>query len=87
MHYLYVLKAQHEEASFYIGCSSDLKNRLKAHQLGQVNSPKGKVWQLVYYEAYLTFSAARKREYCLKHNGKARRQLIERIKESMSNHE
>ena len=84
MHYLYVLQSLESADRFYIGCTSDLRKRVKEHNSGNEQSTKGMKWKLVYYEAYVSFKAARKREYRLKHNGKARRHVMDRIKESVS---
>jgi putative endonuclease len=83
MHYVYVLKAQSITDGFYIGCTGDLKRRLAEHHAGQVKSTRNRTWKLVYYEAYLTYSAARKREYHLKQDGRARCYLMKRIVESL----
>ncbi len=81
MHYFYVLQSEVE--SFYFGCTSDLRARLKSHNEGRNIATKGKSWRLVYYEAYLTLSAARRREYRIKHHGSAKRYLMERVRASL----
>ncbi len=81
MHYVYVLQAIEEPERFYIGCSSDLKTRVASHNAGENQSTRGFKWRVVYYEAYLSLGAARSREYRLKHNGKAKYQLLKRIQE------
>ena len=81
MHYVYVL--QNELGAFYLGCTSDLKKRVSEHNKGLSQSTKGRVWKLVYYEAYVTFKAAREREYRLKKHGRSKQLLYERIKNSL----
>ena len=83
MHYVYILQAIAEPKVFYVGCSSDLRARLKSHNAGENQSTKKYQWKLVYYEAYLSLSAARTREYRLKQNGKAKYQLLKRIQEHL----
>ena len=81
MHYVYVI--QNELGGFYLGCTSDLRKRLEDHNSGRNKSTKGETWNLVYYEAYVTFKAARKREHRLKRHGRSKQLLYERIKDSL----
>jgi putative endonuclease len=37
MYYVYILKIKN---GFYVGCTNDLKDRIKRHQSGQVNTTK-----------------------------------------------
>ena len=83
MYYLYVLQSIETEDRFYIGYTKDFRARVKAHNRGKSKSTRNSQWRLIYYEAYLTDSGARKREYRLKHNGKAKYQLLKRIKDSL----
>ena len=69
MYYVYVLKINND---FYIGCTEDLKRRLKQHKV------KGKVI-LIYYESYLLKKLAINREKKLKYYGSAWRALKKRI--------
>ena len=79
MYYVYMLTS--ETGDLYIGCTGDLRKRLREHNAGEVRSTKGKRWKLNYYEAYESLNLARRREYRLKHHGQAKRQLLSRIKE------
>ena len=79
MHYVYVLQSIDDKERFYIGCSSDLKQRFASHNRGENRSTRGTRWRIVYYGAFLELSAARKREYRLKSNRNAKRQLMNRI--------
>ena len=83
MHYVYVLQSIQDDEKFYIGFSNDLRQRLAYHNAGKNPSTKGYTWHVVYYEAFLTETAARKRERVLKHDGRSRYALMERIKESL----
>ena len=83
MFYVYVLRSKSDENKFYLGSSKDLKQRLKSHNQGKSKATKGDQWQLVYYEAYITLTAARQREHKLKHDGRTKRFLMQRIKESL----
>ena len=83
IHYMYVLQALDNCEVFYIGCSSDLKKRFASHNAGENKSTRAHQWRLVYYEAFLTLSGARKREFRLKSNRNANRQLMKRIKETL----
>ena len=83
MQYVYLLESTTARDKFYLGCTSDLKQRLGSHNQGENKATRGSPWQLVYYEAYTTLAAARKREFRLKHNGKARASLLRRIREGL----
>ncbi len=84
MFYVYVLQSESDDSRFYPGSSKDLRQRLELHNLGENKATKGSQWQLVYYEAYVSLSAARQREHKLKYDGRAKRFLMQRIKESLS---
>jgi putative endonuclease len=83
MHYVYVIQNAAAFDEFYLGFSSDLRQRLGQHNAGQNTSTRGRNWRLVYYEAYLHRSAAAKRERILKYDGRVRRFLMDRIKDSL----
>ena len=83
MHYVYVLQSTADADDFYIGCTSDLRARLASHNRGANQSTRHTQWRVVYYEAYLSLSAARTREYRLKHHGSVKRHLFQRIRESL----
>ena len=82
MYYVYVII--NEAGKTYTGYTSDLRNRLKAHNEGLNKSTRGHKWELVYYEAYRAESDARQREANIKQSGQARRWLRERIKDSLT---
>ena len=66
MYYIYILKSKLDQ-KLYTGYTSDLKKRLKDHQMGNVESTKNRrPLELVYYEAYQYKKLALKREKFLK---------------------
>lgn len=61
-YYTYVLKSD-QDGKYYVGFTSDLKERLKMHNSGGVNSTKSRrPFKLVYFEACLDKQKAEKRE-------------------------
>ena len=84
MFYVYVLMSKDKDAKIYIGYTKDLKQRLRCHNsLGNQGWTRRRKWILVYYESYLSDVDARKRERQLKYDGRAKRWLLERTKESL----
>ncbi len=79
MFYVYMLQDGQRLDGFYIGFSSDLRRRLTEHNDGKVRATRGRVWTLVYYEAYRTRAAAQERERVLKGDGRTRRHLTDRV--------
>lgn len=60
-YYVYVLQCS--DSKFYIGYSSDLKNRIKTHKAGNVKSTKGRLpVNLIFYESFLHCMDAKCRE-------------------------
>jgi putative endonuclease len=83
MFYVYILKSLKDD-NLYIGSTNDLKRRMEEHNSGKVFSTKiRRPFKLVYYEAYLSEQAARKREHNLKLRANAFNQLKRRITESL----
>ena len=80
MYYVYVLQNVDDDADFYTGYSRELKRRVAQHNAGRNPSTQGKRWRVVYYEAYISEAVARDRERILKHDGRVKRFLFERIK-------
>ncbi len=87
MYYVYLLQNRDNDNDFYLGYSSDLKERFKQHNAGRNASTRGRAWRLVYYEAYSTADAARERERRLKHDGRVRRFLMDRVRRYLSGRE
>ena len=81
MYYVYVLLCSNKD--LYIGYSEDLKSRVECHLASRVKSTKSKQpLKLVYYEAYLIKSDARKREIELKNHqpkNELKRRLINSV--------
>lgn len=81
MFYVYCLQSEKDTEKFYFGFTSDLKNRFKEHNSGHnFSTKKNKPWKLIYYEACLLESDARRREKYLKTNI-GRRMFKKRIKD------
>jgi len=83
MYYTYILISE-KDNKFYIGCTIDLKQRIKEHQQGKVISTRNRrPLSLVCYEAYQFKKEALRREKFLKSSdGKKdlRKRLIESLK-------
>lgn len=81
MFYIYCLQSEKENEELYFGFTSDLKKRFKEHNSGHNFSTKRYLpWKLIYYEACLLESDARRREKYLKTN-MGRRMLKRRLKD------
>ena len=66
MFYTYILQSI-KNGELYIGFTSDLRKRLKEHNQGLNFSTKRYIpWKVIYYEACLEESDARRREKYLK---------------------
>lgn len=64
--YVYILQSI-ENYSYYIGSSTNVWNRLKQHNNGQVKSTKYKrPYKLVFYQEFDNIDIARKIEYKIK---------------------
>jgi putative endonuclease len=65
-YYVYVLLSE-KDNQWYTGYTSDLRQRLKMHQEGKVNSTKNRLpLQLIYFEACIHQQDATRREKYLK---------------------
>ncbi len=80
MYYVYVLFNEDNPKDTYLGYSSDLRVRLMQHNSNKNASTRGRKWKLVYYEAYVSEKIAKDRERKLKHDGRVKRFLFERIR-------
>jgi len=66
MFYVYVLKSL-ADGGLYIGCSGDLKTRVRSHSNGKVESTRKRLpIELIYYEACRHKEDAFRREKYLK---------------------
>jgi putative endonuclease len=81
MYYVYVIVSNDNQK--YIGYTNNLKRRMEEHNSGKNKSTKGKIWELVYYEAYRSKEDAFERERKLKQRGRGKQILYERIKRSI----
>jgi putative endonuclease len=83
MFYFYTLQSL-KDKNLYFGYSDDLRERLKEHNAGRVDSTKERrPLDLVYYEAYKSEKDARERERQIKRRAKAYISLKRRIKNSI----
>lgn len=74
MQYVYVLRSN-KDNELYIGCSKDIKERIKLHNAKKVPCTADRVpLSLIYYEAFIDKSDAFAREKFLK-TGWGRNQL------------
>jgi len=79
MYYVYLLWSSKAQ-KFYIGSTSDLRQRLISHNTGSnVSTKYGRPWVVQYYEAYPTKADALRREIKLKRHGKGLAELKKRI--------
>ena len=77
--HVYILRSQ-KDNTFYIGYTSDLKNRIQEHNSGKTKSIAAKIpFSLVYCETYRNKTIAIKRETQLKKNRSEKMKIIIRI--------
>ncbi len=82
-YYIYVLLSI-KDKKFYIGFTSDLKNRLSEHAKGKVRSTKNRrPLKLIHYEYFIDKADAKAREVFLK-SGFGRNQLKEALKRTLT---
>jgi len=80
MYYVYLLKLEGIKGKdFYIGCTEDLKKRMKQHLAGETKTTRDKNPTLLYYEAYSNKYLAYKREKGLKSSGSVYMALMKRL--------
>ncbi|MDD5433364.1 MAG: GIY-YIG nuclease family protein [Candidatus Pacebacteria bacterium] len=84
MFYIYILLSC-KDRQLYIGYASDLKRRIEKHQTGFVRATKFRLpVKLIYYEAYLLQSDAKRREKFLK-GGKGRQEFKIQLQDVLRN--
>ncbi|MEA3493170.1 MAG: GIY-YIG nuclease family protein [Candidatus Margulisiibacteriota bacterium] len=77
MFYLYILRSK-KSGKYYIGSTSNLDKRFKAHNAGKTRSTRGLTpLEIVHTESYSTNNDARKREAYIK--GRKSRKYIETL--------
>lgn len=65
MYYVYVLK--NKDRKLYIGYTTDLRERVRRHNAGEVKSTKSYLpWRLIFYEGYVSKIDVKRREQYLK---------------------
>ncbi|MBP9702756.1 GIY-YIG nuclease family protein [Candidatus Woesebacteria bacterium] len=78
MYYVYII--QDEKNKLYVGYSSNLRQRFKAHLLGSTHTTANFLKpRLIYYEAYESEQLARDRETKLKQYGSSYTGLLKRL--------
>lgn len=61
----------------YVGWTTDLENRLRAHNAGTgARSTRGRQWRILYAERYINRGEAMSREWHLKRDRRFRKQLV-----------
>ena len=84
MWYFYVLQSHRNLNWFYKGSTGDLPLRIKQHNSGNTESSRSyRPLKLVYYEAYMSEEAARRRENSVKKSGSVWIPLMKRVKDSL----
>jgi len=86
MYYVYLLQHSLTKEK-YIGCTSELSNRVMQHNNNQNTSTMRDqgYWELKYYEAYISKDDAFQREKRLKQHGRAKQELYKRCLNSLKN--
>ncbi len=79
-YYLYVLKSLRDKKR-YIGMTSDLRRRFQEHQQGKnVSTAPRLPFELIYYEACLSYTDAKRRERYMK-TSDGSRSLAKRLRD------
>ena len=64
-----MLKSLEEKTVTYVGYTSDIKKRIKLHNLGKgAKFTRGRKWKLIYKEKFKSKKEAILREYYIKKN-------------------
>ena len=84
MHVVYMLQ-QSLTKTIYIGVTTNLRKRLKAHNANRNSSTRRKngEWILIYAEAYRSRKDAFLRESKLKQHGSSKHELLKRLSSSV----
>ena len=68
-YYVYMLKSLGKKIITYVGYTSDIKKRIKLHNLGKgAKFTRGRKWKLIYKEKFGSKKEAISREYYIKKN-------------------
>ena len=75
-YYVYMLKSIEEKTVTYVGYTSDIKKRIKLHNLGKgAKFTRGRKWKLIYKEKFNSKKEAILREYYIKKNRTLRNKI------------
>ena len=75
-YYVYMLRSLKEKTLTYVGYTSDIKKRIKLHNLGKgAKFTRGRKWKLIYKEKYNSKKEAISREYYIKKNKTLRNKI------------
>ena len=75
-YYVYMLKSLEEKTVTYVGYTSDIKKRIKLHNLGKgAKFTRGRKWKLIYKEKLNSKKEAISREYYIKKNRTLRNKI------------
>ena len=75
-YYVYMLKSLEEKTVTYVGYTSDIKKRIKLHNLGKgAKFTRGRKWKLIYKEKFNSKKEAISREYYIKNNRTLRNKI------------
>ena len=83
MYIVYIIQNNHSQ-DFYIGVTSNLKNRIRSHNSSgrKFTTKKSGEWILIYAEVFRSKADAYLRERRLKNHGSSKVELFKRIKNS-----
>lgn len=84
-YYVYVIQNVDNHDEFYVGFTTNLKQRIDDHNNGTTYSTRARTWRIVYCEAYINEQVARNRERTIKNNGRMRTFLMNRVKSQFDN--
>jgi len=71
-----MLKSLEEKTVTYVGYTSDIKKRIKLHNLGKgAKFTRGRKWKLIYKEKFNSKKEAILREYYIKKNRTLRNKI------------
>ena len=75
-YYVYMLKSLDRKIVTYVGYTSDIKKRIKLHNLGKgAKFTRGRKWKLIYKEKFNSKKEAISREYYIKKNRTLRNKI------------
>ena len=75
-YYVYMLKSLDRKIVTYVGYTSDIKKRIKLHNLGKgAKFTRGRKWKLIYKEKFNSKKEAILREYYIKKNRTLRNKI------------